>query len=440
MDVTRHKSYNASIHDLPDELLVEIIAVLEYNEPHRGVYPRPSLRALSLTDRRFHRLAAESLYCHFNNDCFDAYLFLRALLLDPQLRPLVKSATLRNPRLYFEQKPYVPTPHDKKIIEEGLQSTGLSNWKQLATWCNDEQVNAMLICGVITMLTPNFSWIDVIHAADQEKEPDLPYPAWIMSCKPTARTSTISPSHGFQKLSNLEVDLGCWFLSDFAPIFHSSSLKYLEIRRRLLSRSHEEASTLRSLIPAGCNKIHRIDLNTCLVSLDTLEVLIASSSCLKEFSYHFLENMNKGPFGNKNIQPRKDTASTLRKMLEIHQNSLETLWLEWQENSEKEACIKLDLSGGLRDFTALNSLVCPLRMLVDRDQANTTALAEKIPPTLHTLGVTLSRHTEDVVLLPAMEHFANVCKDYTPLLKEVYITVEAVGPNLKYDRILTVAL
>jgi hypothetical protein len=416
----------ATIHNIPNELILEVIAYLHALDAEERTLA--SLLALSKTSKRLNRLVVQELYTTFSTWDHEPYLFLRTLLSNPHLAKSVKHANV--PRRTTEgcETRHIPDSQDRSIIEEGFRLAGFANWEQLAGVCNGKDADCNIICAAIVQQTPNLISLEIDFRSERAIS-DVLQSAWISLLEQATSTLAVVKTPSFRHLLSVSITCQNWAIGKISPLFHLPSLQDLWIHCTVVADEGEErgAETLRKLVLPRCNNLKSIRFDSCFIQADMLAILIASAKELKTFWYKIL--LKHQDFELKDQSKLADMK--LNEMLDIHKHSLETLIIDDSE-TDTQSLIGLGLQQGLRQFTALKDLCCPLNRIICPG-SHAMSLAEKLPPSLFGFGPTISRHKKDLDLLGALENLSKVYKQHTPFLEFVWLDIKAWGPKLRYQ-------
>jgi hypothetical protein len=96
-------SSTATVDDIPNELILEIIVYSPDLDWKESKLPSSSMLALSLTNKRFTHLVVRKIYASFEASMHVPYLYLRALFSRPYLTNSVKHADVRRSDIHARQ-------------------------------------------------------------------------------------------------------------------------------------------------------------------------------------------------------------------------------------------------------------------------------------------------------------------------------------------------
>jgi hypothetical protein len=134
----------STLHDLPDELILEILHYLPGIDSDN--FQLPTLLSLALTSRRLYRIAIEKIYIGYDSHFCEPYLFLRTLVSKPELAGLVQKLNLtQGPRTLRGTVSYVPTARDKKTLKEGMRTLAIPGWKDWVADCNGDRITDVTV-------------------------------------------------------------------------------------------------------------------------------------------------------------------------------------------------------------------------------------------------------------------------------------------------------
>lgn len=415
------KGRSASLNDLPEELIVNIVDHLPeicdgyYSPDDDFNYTKlPMLVALSATSQQLHRLVIDRLYESYQSSRADPYLFLRTLVTSPNLGRHVLSGSFR----YIpSRKRYTPSAQNKKTVNQGLKMVLNSPvWKTWANRCNSWGSNAD------TRFTRSGNWAsreyndramhDVLYTAIMLHTPNLVQInaehngiRWTEALA-MATWNPMRSTCSFDCLAHIHVK-GRMGLRQLAPLLHTKSLRRLSLSS-VYDVGGEPLSDLEGVISPACSNIEELELFDCIFDIPTLGILSNSIRALKRLQFQLMSSMLEN-----------DTGLQFLATLERHKSSLESLELEvfTDEPAGEEPGSALFMNDGLRDFVALNYLRCPLSSLKDMD-ANpdpptdpsmdlSSNIKEGLPTSLKILHIDIRHHAPEEAHLSAIEHFTD---------------------------------
>ena len=279
---TRKSGCMASINDLPDELILEILEYLPCLDQED--FQLLSLVSLSRTNRRLHNLVVEKLYASFDSFFCAPYPFLRSVMSDQQLAARIRSMTFKyGVQVHAERAPYQPSAADKKIIKEGLKKVlGVPAWKAWASDCNDPGAEQELLYATILMHTPNVVALDI-------DDGNVPYkiPKWLDLIRWVVNGSHVDRLHRFTHLKSIRIDV--WFLKlrHLAPIFRLQSLRRVRMVGLIDANEAEERKTteLERLVPPASSPVEELSFRDSFVDIGALSTVLGYIRGLKHFEY-----------------------------------------------------------------------------------------------------------------------------------------------------------
>jgi hypothetical protein len=413
----------ATINDLPDELILGILDSLpgiDFDNFHLE-----TLLSLSITNRRFHRLVAKPLYASYNSFFCEPYLFLRTVITSPHLVQLIQDADITyGDFAHCERERYKPTAQDKRIIKQGLKALGIPDWKTWATECNVRLAKLDTLHSAILMHTPNLKSLDVKYG-DRYNEKGIRHHKWIEMIKRANLGTPTGPHHSFECLQYLRIQVVNFTLMDLAPVFQTPSLRVLTLID-LDENGEDDLGALTRRIPLRCNDLEELNILNGLVSTSVLGIMLSSARGLKRLRYELELQFDPRDNADDDDEDQDDVLG-LVETLACQRPTLESLSFACDERAEIRFRGALNLYRGLQNFPALKHLNCPLNSIADtRQRVSSAPLAQKLPPSLETLAVSLRRNSDEVDLaaLGNLEQMAATCSTYTPDLKTVRIWIE----------------
>jgi hypothetical protein len=423
----------ATLNDLPDELILEILHYLPGIDLDN--FQLPTLLSLALTSRRLYRVVVEKIYLSYDSHFCEPYLFLRTLISNPQLADLVQNLNMtQGPQSHRGNVPYLPTAQDKKVIKGGMRALAVPGWKDWTADCNGDRITNEPVHNAILLHTPNITSLRVEDVARVEKR----CPAWFELISKASVGTLTEHTHRFEYLRSIKVDVRSATLSQLAPLFRLQSLRHFEVGTvpepsmgicvNCNERHGEKLQTiakLRRLIPEACNNLEELYLEHTFYCMEILEVLLASPRQLKSFKYDVLLDHISEAYVEEDL--------TLLTVLHHQRTSLETLNIFCDALAEGDTAGDIHLHDShhsLADFTSLKHISCPLSMIAP---VCVDPLTERLPPSLLTFQTTIRRHTDDHGSLEELENMAAYYRSQTPQLKEVRVVATQSAKWLKYD-------
>ncbi|EUC41307.1 hypothetical protein COCMIDRAFT_106497 [Bipolaris oryzae ATCC 44560] len=408
---SRKQNSRATINDLPDELILAILGYLSDEENSK----KKILNALSLAcaSRRFYRIAIAEAYALFDpHDC-NAYPFLRTVILNPQLAALVKHVK-RLIQFDHSNPVYEPTAQDKRVIKKAVQALEIRHWRRWVDTCNNDPRSYEVMTAMILLFLPNIQTIRYTGYDRSESLQDAPDWSFMMNEALGCENGKI---HCFENLREVRIHARDVQLFTIAPLFRLPSLRMLELIGVLefhrSRRGENNAKTLRKMVDPGRNNIETLSLNDCFYTKSCLDFLVSTSRRLKEFQYAMAVDMV--PWFNGSPVP---ILRKLAKILRPHQTSLETLTIYCETEIERRKPGLLHNHSGLREFTLLKELRCPLGTLVAEYGKE---FAKGLPPSLEKFQTRIRSDPDDRKYLRSLKHLLTGRATYTPKLREVQV-------------------
>jgi hypothetical protein len=416
----------ATIDDLPDELILEILDYLPgVNMDH---FQLPTLTSLSLTNRRFHRMVAEKLFKTYNSHFCDPYAFLRTLVSNTLLASCVYNVNMTyGPMAHSSRKQRMATAQDKRIIKEGMRHLGIPGWKEWAAACNELNTDIEFLHSAILMHTPNIKSLTV-----QETYAICPRsPKWLELLRRASTATNPGRVHQFTHLRSIRVGVSQLKLSELAPLFRLQSLRRLFFRDLIdydCGHGHR-IPALQRLIPAACNNIEDFQLEQSFLNMDMLGILLASARKLKVFSYEVAaDNIPQG------LDPQHLMGTMRFSHVLIHQEaSLERLHLSCDYIAERELCRTLHLLGGLQRLKALEHLDCPFSTILETPSGTLFAFVQEMPPSLQSFRTSIGHVSEPKDCLSAFAQIAANQRTSLHPLREIRINMASPEGWQDYD-------
>ncbi|KAF1937465.1 hypothetical protein EJ02DRAFT_55536 [Clathrospora elynae] len=406
----------ATLNDLPDELILQVLSYLPGIDVDR--FQISTLLSISLANRRLYRIVIGKVYTTYNSHFYEPYLFLRTMVSNPLLAEMVQSVDISYGKwAHHERVRYKPTAQDKKIIKEGMRTLAMPGWKNLATNCNENLMGIETLHDAVLMHIPNIASLIV----RDDTRSNHRCPSWADLISKVSSGTISGRMHGFEHLQSLNVDIRSSNLSQLAPLFRLQSLRFLTLREIIEygQRKERKVSELQRLIPPACNNLEELNLEHTFYSMGVLGVLLASPRQLKSFRYdvtldHLDEPHTSTEVGDANLST----------VLHQQEGSVENLEIFCDAQVEEKTRGRIHLHDSLKGFTSLQCLTCPLSTLTSG-----SSFVERLPPSLLNFRTTIRRCTGDQECLGALEHVAAHYRTHVPLLKEIRI----VAPQSTMD-------
>ncbi|KNG48960.1 hypothetical protein TW65_04371 [Stemphylium lycopersici] len=426
------RASRATLNDLPDELILEILGYLP--GINLDQFQLPTLLNLAFTSRRLYRVVIDKAYAQFDSHFCEPYLFLRTLISNSQLAELVNEVKIIFGQWTLRKDArHAPTAKDKKTIKEGLRSSDIPGWKDWATECNEEGGSDEAVHNAILLYTPNVTSIGVQDFTSTPSQ----HPAWVDVISKAA-LGAYGKTHRFEHLQSIKIHVRWSTLAQIAPLFRIQSLLILHLGGLLecnmdtytgdsgdTKRRSEHALKLQRLIPHGCNNIEELSLEHTYYSKRFLEVLVSSSRNLKAFKYE----VSLDHLAAWEIPPETNSMPMIN-VLESQKASLETLRVFCDAQAEEETHGEIHVRDGMTGFTSLKHLSCPLGMIMPECSET---FAEKLPPSLLTYQTTIRQYTTDQKGIGALEHMIAYSQSHTPRLQEVQVVIPHSASWIKYN-------
>ncbi|KAF2023792.1 hypothetical protein EK21DRAFT_118423 [Setomelanomma holmii] len=425
----------ATIDDLPDELILEILRYIPGIDLED--FQLATLLSLSTTNHRLHHLVTEKLYASYNSFFCEPYLFLRTVITNPHLAEFVQNANITYGKFaHCERERYMPTAQDKKIIKDGLKALGISDWKTWATDCNARHAELDTLHTAVLMYTPKLKDLSTNHGTTYDDVSNH-NPKWIKVLKKINFDTASSQVHKFEHLQRIQIEVGDSTLMELAPVFRTPTLCALTMKG-LLEYDPSDTEELQKRLPAQCNDIEQLDLISSFIHPEMLAVLLASPRGLRRLRYDVsLEELYQRLYGDEEAYADSMRRPTVLENVARQRRTLEHFSFSCDRDSEALFQRCFNLFEGLRNFMSLTSLCCPLGAIANANQVVSSApLAQKLPPSLVNLELCIFRYSDnnhDVEALPSLAEMASMFATYVPNLKTILVHVEAPGTWLDYD-------
>lgn len=288
-EATKRLQPATSLHDLPDEILAQILDYLPGIDLQH--FQLLTLVNLSLASRRLLRIVSDRLYAKYDSFFCTPYPFLRTLISNPAVASHVKSVSFKyGPNVHADRPAYAPSILDKQLIKDALKDSEIPGWKSWASDCNSTDVDQEHLYATILMYTPNVEHLDIGDGAQSETEdplPDSEFPEWLMIVRQVVNGSFFGRVHRFEHLRSIRIDVQCLKLRHLAPIFRLRSMRKVTLTG-LVELSHTKAKLglLRRLLPANCSSVEELELPRNWIHLEALDILLTSFRQLKSFQYY----------------------------------------------------------------------------------------------------------------------------------------------------------
>ncbi|KAF3003219.1 hypothetical protein E8E13_009855 [Curvularia kusanoi] len=408
----------ATLDDLPDELILEILSYLP------GInlqdFQLPTLLSLSLTTRHLHRVVSGQIYATYDSYFCEPYLFLRTLISNPRLGESVRHAKFRyGDDAHMERARYPPTARDKKIIKEGMRALDFPDWKGWATRCNASDIELDILHTAVLLHTPNLASLDVedghISAYSRAKWPEL--------IKKATTGDHFGHAHRFTALQSVRIDAQNMVIHHLVPLLRLQSLQHLELRELSeIELDMRAPAELRRVLPEGCNNVSSLVLEECALRFDALTTLISSARRLKSFRFDATQESVLLDGSGIMLQNALWRQRGCLEILDIFHDP----WHRDDEDPKSHA--------GLNKFPVLKDLKCPLRMVVDaRAVPAAASMVGLLPPKLESLSLVIRWGADEEVFLPVVERLASDYATVVPHLRAVQLNIQIPGEELGYE-------
>ncbi|KAL5116342.1 hypothetical protein ACEQ8H_005800 [Pleosporales sp. CAS-2024a] len=401
---TRNRAKRSTtINDLPDELLV---AILEYIPGIDALnYQLQTLCSVSRVNHRFHGLTIPYLYTSYNSNFCEPYLFLRSVTGNADLATLVRHVDVTfGSEAFGYLKRYTANAQDKKMIKEGLrrEAQRIPDWKNWATKCNAEDAIPDTLHTAILMQTCNITSMNIYDSQTQVRSSPR-IPRWLDLLARDQGQGPLKHTQRFAHLGHLHIEFrpedwiyGQAQVASLAPVFQVPSLRKLSIKNLIQydQDAAEAARLLQHKIQPHCNHLDELHLTRVFFQNDILKVLAGSARALKILTYDITtEELD---------EPTTASLGTIDVLtaLEPQKSSLQRLTFCSDDNFADSSPPVLRLTAVLREYATLTTLQCPLDSFLVPDDRFLVQLAEKLPPSLHSLDAILRPRSNH--LLPSM--------------------------------------
>lgn len=407
----------ATIDDLPDELVLEILSYVPGIDLQD--FQLPTLLSLSLTTRHLHRIVSNSIYETYDSYFCEPYLFLRTIISNPHLGDSVRHAKFRyGDDAHAERTRYSPTAQDKKIIKEGMRLLDFPDWKGWATRCNARDIELDILHTAVMLHTPNLVSLEVedglISAYSRAKWPEL--------IKKATTGEHFGNAHRFSSLKFVRIDAQNMVIHHIVPLLRLQSLQKLELRELSeIELDMRAPAELRRVLPEGCNNLEELVLEECSLRFDALTTLISSARSLKRFRFD----------ANQESMLLDGSGVLLQNALWRQKDCLESLDIHhdlWHKDDEDPS-----LHGGFEQFPLLKDLKCPLWMVVNVRAGASATILEFLPPNLETLCLAIRWGADEDSFLPVLERMASEYTDRVPRLSTLQLNIQVPSEEPDYD-------
>jgi len=402
---------NASMNDLPDELILHIIDyLLAIDIPDSQL---PTLLNLALASRRLHRIVIEKIYENFDSRFTDPYMFLRTIISNPQLADLVQDVSIDFAGSIRSR--YHRTARDKKIVKEGLRALATPGWKDWATECNETKKCDDAVYKAILCFTRNIRSLQL-----EARNTDAPSrsAAWFEIFSKTASGILSDQAHGFQQLRSVTIDGTSATPIQLASLFQLESLQTLKLRDINNSMSEYAVSfNLKRLLPQASSNLENLYLKGNFYPESILNIFLASPRQLKYFEYH------PTSVNDEYTDPQDETPVSLCQVLTHQKKSLQTVDVYQVDPEYELAELEIHLHDSLEEFSALRCLTCPLGMIASSDS---DTFVERLPSSLLTFRTHIREFMDDGDCIGALEHMVANHQSHTPQLQEIIVYIPHV--------------
>lgn len=414
--------------DLPDELILEILTYLPGIDLDH--YQLETLRSLSLTNKRFHRIVTANLFSTYDSHFCDPYLFLRTMISNPQLAACVKEVKISYrgtvPRNGLRT---LANAQDKKIIKEGMRALGIPAWKSWAADCNAQNADNDVIPSAILMLTCNVESLAVQESWFEQRAE----PSWIELLRRASTGTNPGRVHQFEHLQSVQVNANRLKLTQLAPLFRLQSIRQLHIKDPY---NHDlinarSLTALQRALPACCSNLEEFHLEQACLNMDVLGVLLAAPRALKDFKYEiWAENVPQ-------VLSAQHVMGTLRlpAALKHQKESLESLCITLDPLAEAQVPRSVCLVESIAGFAQLQQVECSMCVLLDVAQMTVAVpIVKALPTSIRTLRILANGSWNSKDRASALLQIATDGPTMLPSLKRVCVRLASGcgGPD-NYD-------
>lgn len=435
----------ASLLDLPNELLLQVIEYLPCLDLRN--FNQPTLVALSCTNRRLHALVESYLYDGYNSFFGNPYLFLRTMMINPEVAGKVHSLTLAyGTGVHEDRKIYNATIADRQSIKSGLKALNIPDWKTWATDCNDEATDQELLYTAVLMHTPNLTSLDI-------DDGEVPYqlPKWIELIRHCAGGNSFGRVHHFSQLKSIKVDIGILRLRHLIPLFRLHSLRSLTLVGLVETEETAQAGppSFRWPVPAGSSSIEEVSLPDSFLHINILTTMLNTCRALKKLRYehrderwfyrrgrgsaYWFESEDGVSWTTNDVTTALLSYSKLSLALHRHSKSLTSLEVFDEVNDAVHNYANIGSLGMLRRMVRITYLKGPLGAFVEVTKGPHTHLNQDLPPSLKTFHVIIKWTDEEHACISVFEHMVIDLRHFLPELEELRIETEALRCSLDYN-------
>ncbi|KAF2111032.1 hypothetical protein BDV96DRAFT_194962 [Lophiotrema nucula] len=436
----------ATIMDLPDELLLEILKHLPpLDQVH---FQLGSILSLSLVNRRFHDVVAEHLYANYNSLFCGPFPFLRTMMSNSVISQLVQSINFRyGPGVHSSRPTYIRSLADRRVIKAGFKVLDIPDWKSWANDCCNEDCEQDLLYAAILAHTRNVTNLEV-----DDGEVAYHVPKWIEIIRHAAGRAPFGQVHRFPHLKSIQIDIGRLRLRNLSPLFRLPSLRTVLLRGLMETSKVVKGDPFpfKWSITASSSSIEELLLPDCTIDSTVLAALLGSCRAIKKLKYEHVDH--RWPYLCDRLFPwwedRNDDGHfgfaplhypTIAKALHRHKSTLEDLHLAHNIVETRHYKYRLiGHLGSLQDTQNITELRTTFRALLDIATEPASILVELLPPSLTTLVFVIDYFHEHLECMRALEHLAVYGQEYLPKLEVLSLEIGAVDDNFNFSRRLRI--
>ena len=404
----------ATISDLPDEVLLMILAYVSGNADTYAEQ-KTEFYALSVTSRPFHRAAAEYLYKRCILQPETSRALIRTVAISPSISSMIKEVEIGcHARVSASRWSH----RDLNLLIAKVTELKLS-YKDERRWIRQlsrgvESAEA----GLLLLQTPN---IESLVVGDQFREINRQNhglfrkpPFWMQLIIWATDEPPRSSVHSFSILSRVHINMASprqIMLAHIFRIFRLPTMKVVTLVNAVEYGWNIDEKCYKDLLE-NPSPVEELYFKDCIICELVLSAIITSCRALRCFDYDFVMD-----------NPHAMDFPTIGRALQEHHLSLETLKLGCIYYRDNDNVYPL---GSLKNFRKLTHIEADAAAIIGYAGQETLRIVEVLPESIQTLVILI----EDVgscqapifkYVLGELKGFGQLCAERFPLLRKVNI-------------------
>lgn len=426
---------SAGLDDLPEELIVIILeATASHEIPGTPKDHRKTLHSLSLTSRKYYRLASPYLYFCINNRYVGTGKALKSLAKQPQVGRNVKRLFWLDDEIFSDytwdtKLPYRLSQKERYEFYKIIGSTTLedSDVRALRRAIRRQSPDDLL--SMFLLLSPN---VEVLEIEDANNPEIWHSPLWLRLLT-HASFGSLESTQNFQRLSHIVVHMGPILLETVVPVLGLPALRTLVLTNAVQIGSMTKYRQDLGYQAVSSSSLESLRVTNSVIDTDAICQMLDMIKGLKEFHFEWQTGLSgsEEPVFDQYLNL---SYHSLRNAFDRHSNTLESLCvvdhepsklvddLDYLDNHDNQNWL-----GSLRDMHNVRKLEVSLRAFRDTTKDRHATLCDTLPPNIECLTI----HIEDfgIVQKPvqarwwicSLRDLLKDCKKIYPHLKTIVV-------------------